>query len=296
MRQHVLIMGCTGAVGHVLLAQLSLRDDLDVYGTVRVSEDLSKWFAPQVVKNIRGGVDAHDIDSVISVVNEIQPDVVINCIGIIKQVITKDDAFLAIMINALLPHRIATICKNVGARLIHLSTDCVFSGKDGNYNESMPADAVDLYGRSKCLGEVEYSNCVTLRKSVIGHELKGGHGLLEWFLAQEGWVKGFTNAIYSGVTAHELARVIGDYVLSNEKIEGIYHVSSSPISKYALLELIAKRYRKNIEIERYEGIRLNRSLDSTKFRNDTGYLPPSWEKMVDDMYNNFMAMKCYKHQ
>jgi len=289
MRKRVLIMGCTGALGHTLMKQLFVRGDLDVYGTARASEGLKKWFAPQIVGKIRSSVDAYRMDTVISAVKEIRPDVVINCIGIIKQILTANDSIPALTINALLPHHIAKICNNVGARMIHLSTDCVFSGKGGNYNESASSDADDLYGRTKYLGEVDYSNCITLRKSVIGHELKGRYGLLEWFLAQEGRIKGFANVIYSGITAPELVRVIGDYVLKDDTLQGVYHVSASPISKYDLLKLIAKRYEKHIEIERYEDLKLDRSLDSSRFRKATGYKPPSWPEMIDQMFEGYRA-------
>lgn len=289
IRKCVLIMGCTGAIGHVLLKKISLRSDLDVYGTARESEKLSEWFAPELVKRIYSNIDVHNIDSVLSVMNEIQPSTIINCIGIIKQILTGSDSIEAITINSLWPHRLAMLCKLRGVKMIHFSTDCVFSGNKGNYNESVIPDPVDLYGRSKCLGEVEYPHCVTLRKSIIGHELKGGYGLLEWFLSQEGRVRGFTNAMYSGITAHELVRVIVDYVLPNEGLRGIYHVSSSVISKYDLLHLIAKRYGKVIEIESCDDVRLDRSLDSDKFKDATGYRTPSWQEMIDQMYDDYEA-------
>ena len=177
------------------------------------------------------------------------------------------------------------ICRSAGARMIHISTDCVFDGKKGNYTENDSSTADDLYGRSKFLGEVAYPpHCLTLRTSIIGHELKGKLGLVEWFLAQEGKVRGFTHAIYSGFPTIEFARIITDYILPRPELTGVYHVSSDPVSKYDLLNLVAKKYGKKIEIEPYDDFRQDRSLDSSLFRRLTGYMPPSWPELVDQMH------------
>jgi dTDP-4-dehydrorhamnose reductase len=219
----------------------------------------------------------------------VQPDVVINCIGIIKQLLLADDPLSAITTNALLPHRISLISRTVGARVIHISTDCVFNGKKGMYTENDQSNAEDLYGRTKYLGEINYPHCVTLRTSIIGHELKGKYGLIEWFLSQTQKVRGFRKAIYSGFPTIELARIILEYVLPNPALNGIYHVSSEPISKYNLLRLVAERYGKAIEIEPYDDFMQDRSLDSTIFRKATGYQPPSWDELIEMMHNDFLA-------
>jgi len=291
MKKKVLILGGTGMLGHTLFTQLSLQKNLDVYATARTSNGLSLWFSPDLVKKIRADVDADNFDTVIRAFASIQPDIVINCIGLIKQLPMASDPLSAITINSLLPHRISMICRSAGARMIHISTDCVFDGKKGNYKEQDTPNADDLYGRSKCLGEVSYTpHCLTLRTSIIGHELKGKLGLIEWFLAQQGKVRGFTKVIYSGFPTIEFARIIDNYVLPNNELIGVYHVSSDSISKYDLLKLVAIKYDKKIEIEPYDDFRQNRSLDSSLFSRLTGYVPPSWPELVDKMYQDFISL------
>lgn len=275
-------------LGHVLFSRLSLRHDLDVYATVRNSAGLEKWFSSDLMKQIKTGVDADDFDTISRTVAAIKPGVVINCIGLIKQLPIAEEPLPAITINSLLPHRIAKACRDYGARMIHVSTDCVFDGMKGNYTENDPSDAKDLYGRSKFLGEVAYPHCVTLRTSIIGHELKGKLGLIEWFLAQQGSVCGFKKAIYSGFPTVELARIICDYVMQNLQLNGVYHVSSAPVSKYDLLMLVADRYGKKIEIEPFEDFVVDRSLDSSLFQKVTGYGPPSWAELTDVMYQHYV--------
>jgi len=285
----VLISGVTGMLGHTLFTRLSERDGLEIFATARSMEGLSRWFDQELLAKIRGNVDANNFDTIVRVIEDLKPDVVINCIGIIKQLPAAKDPITTITINALLPHRIALACKAAGTRMIHISTDCVFDGIKGNYTEKDQVNATDLYGRTKFLGEVDYPHCVTLRTSIIGHELKGKYGLIEWLLAQEGKVKGYTNAIYSGFPTVEIVRIIGEYVLPNPNLKGLYHVSSDPISKYELLQLVADKYKKQIEIEPFDDFRLDRSLDSTLFRSITGYTPPSWPELVDRMYRDFIA-------
>lgn len=283
----ILILGATGMLGHTLLTSLAEHKNLDVHATARSLEGLSRWFAPGLLSKIHGGVDADNFDSILRVLGEVKPDLVINCIGIIKQLPIANDPVVSISINALFPHRLAQACKAVNARLIHISTDCVFKGDKGNYTEDDPSDADDLYGRSKFLGEVTYPHCVTLRTSIIGHELKGGHGLVDWFLAQEGPVKGFTKAVYTGFPTVEMARIIADCVIPDAKLAGVYQVSSEPISKYDLLRLVAERYGKQIEIAPYDDFVCDRSLDSNRFRAVTGYTPPSWPEMIDAMWREY---------
>jgi dTDP-4-dehydrorhamnose reductase len=185
------------------------------------------------------------------------------------------------------------LCRTAGARLIHISTDCVFDGKKGGYTEEEDSNATDLYGRTKFLGEVAYPHCITLRTSIIGHELKGDRGLIEWFLAQEEPIRGFKKAIFSGFPTIEIARIINDYIIPNDDLQGVYHVSSEPISKYELLRLVAQRYEKQIDIEPDDTVTIDRSLDSSRFRQATGYHPPSWPELVDNMYRNFIDSPYY---
>ncbi len=293
-KKRILILGGAGMLGHLLLRYLSSSPEYDVYATARSLAGLEKHFPEDLFVRFRpDSVDANYFDSVIRALASIRPDVVINCIGIIKQLPGASDPLTAITVNALLPHRISLISQTAGARLIHISTDCVFNGKKGMYTENDQSNAEDLYGRAKFLGEVAYPHCVTLRTSIIGHELKGGYGLIEWFLAQTQKVRGFRKAIYSGVPTIELARIIRDYVLPNPDLSGIYHVSSEPISKYDLLSSVAERYGKEIEIEPYNDFVQDRSMDSTIFREKTGYKPPSWDKLIEMMHSDFLANRNY---
>ena len=290
--RRVLILGGTGMLGHKLFLKLADHEWLDVFATSR-ADGPKDWLPAYLAGRMRPGVDADNFDTVIRALAAIQPDIVINCIGLIKQIDIANDPLTAITVNAQLPHRISLICRAAGARLIHISTDCIFDGKKGNYTEKDQSNANDLYGRTKFLGEVEYPHCITLRTSIIGHELKGYHGLIEWFLNQEGSVRGFTRAIYSGFPTIELARIIGELVLPNPDLYGVYQVSSAPISKYDLLKLVADRYEKKIMIEPYEDFAIDRSLDSSAFRKATGYHPPSWAELVDRMYEDYISAACY---
>ena len=283
----ILILGAYGMLGHKLFLTFSKR--FDTFATCRSFH--KKWSHILPKDRLFADVHADNFDSVIRAVQSVAPDVVINCIGIVKQLDAAKDPIIAITINALFPHHLALICKNAGARLIHFSTDCVFNGVKGNYTEDNPSDANDLYGRTKFLGELNFPHCVTLRTSIIGHELNGRLGLIDWFLSQEGKVRGFTRAIYTGFPTVEIARIIAEYVIPNEDLSGLYQVSSSPISKYELLRLVADQYNKLIEIEPYAEFSCDRSLDSSRFRTATGYSPPSWEELVTLMHDDFMKIK-----
>lgn len=278
----ILILGGSGMLGHRLW--INLRKEHDVWVTVR--GQASKM--PDVLEfprdHIRPNVDALIFDQVTRALASIQPDLVINCIGLIKQYgHVANDPLFSISLNALLPHRISLICRAAGIRMIHISTDCVFSGNDGNYTEESFSDAVDIYGRTKYLGEVHYPHCVTLRTSIIGQELATKMGLVEWFLAQEGGIKGFTRAIFTGFTTDELSRIIMERVIPNTNLSGLYHVSSNPITKFDLLNIVNKVYQKDIEIQPYDDFYCDRSLISTRFYEATGYQPPKWEEMIVEM-------------
>jgi dTDP-4-dehydrorhamnose reductase len=240
----VLILGGSGMLGHTLFRYLAGNPGLDVFATVRSAQELVSWLPKDQLKKVRRDVDINQTDRLVQVFADVLPDFVINCIGIIKQIPEAEDPLVTITGNALLPHRIALLCGAVGARMIHISTDCVFDGEKGSYAESDLSNATDLYGRTKLLGEVDYPHCVTLRTSIIGHELKGSYGLVEWFLSQKEKVRGFKKVIYSGFPTVELSRIIGDFVIPNPGMSGLYHVSSDPISKYELLQLINVQYGK----------------------------------------------------
>jgi dTDP-4-dehydrorhamnose reductase len=246
-------------------------------------------------KYIRPRVDALNFTEVTRAFASIQPDLVINCIGLIKQQghLAKDPVF-SISVNALLPHRISMLCRVGRVRMIHISTDCVFSGRKGNYLETDPSDAEDLYGRTKFLGEVAYSHTITLRTSIIGRELKSKLGLIEWFLSQKENIRGFTKAIYTGFTTDEFSRIILENVIPYPDLSGVYHVSSNPISKYDLLVLTRAIFRQDIEIQPYDDFFCDRSLNSERFRNESGYLPMSWEQMISELAINSVPYDALK--
>lgn len=284
----ILILGATGMLGHKLFAYLSRNSAYSVYAAARSHAELAGWLPEAMAGRVMEKFDAVDLDSVVRTIAAVRPDVVINGVGIIKQAPTAKDPLAAITVNALFPHRLAQVCQAAGARMIQISTDCVFDGSKGHYTESDIPGPLDLYGRTKLLGEVVDPHCLTLRTSIIGHELRGHVGLIDWFLQQEGKVSGFTKAIYSGLTTVELARVIRDYVIpQRERLQGLYHLSADPISKYDLLNRVATQYQKEITIEPDERIVADKSLDSSLFRLLTGYIPPSWPELVARMHEDF---------
>lgn len=279
----VLVLGVSGMLGNAVFRMLSASDNLNVVGTAR-SSGVLRHLAPALHSGIVLGGDVENLDRLAELFAKVRPEVVINCIGLVKQLAEAGDPLSAIPVNSLLPHRLARLCAIGGARLIHVSTDCVFSGRKGAYLESDIPDAEDLYGRSKLLGEVDYPHAVTLRTSIIGHELSSAHGLVNWFLSQSGSVSGFTRAIFSGLPTVELAGVIRDFVLPDPTLSGVYHVSVDPIAKYDLLKLVAQVYSKQIEIVPNDTLIIDRSLDSSRFREATGYLPDSWDALVKKMH------------
>jgi dTDP-4-dehydrorhamnose reductase len=231
-----------------------------------------------------GAIHSEDFESVQRAMGEVRPDVVVNCIGIVKQDAAAQDAVASISVNALFPHRVARACSEIGARLIHLSTDCVFAGLRGHYQEDDPPDAKDLYGRTKLLGEVAGENCLTLRTSMIGRELNGSHGLLEWFLSQaDGSVRGFKRAIFSGFTTRALAETIAELITRYPDLSGLRHLAAQPISKFDLLCLIRDIYKIDIEIEPDEAFFCDRSLDDSRIRMETSIRVPSWPEMIEQM-------------
>ncbi len=278
----VLVLGASGMLGNAVVRLLSENSAWQVYGTVR-NESVKRFFTADIAGRLIAGVDVEQQDSLTAAYARTRPNVVINCIGVVKQLDEANDPLRSVPINTLLPHRLARLCDLAGARLVHLSTDCVFAGTRGMYAEQDVPDAHDLYGRSKLLGEVDYPNAVTLRTSIIGHELCSAHGLVGWFLAQQGPVRGFSRAIFSGLPTVELARAIRDFVLPNPDLHGVYHVSAEPISKHDLLKLVAAAYGRDTSIAPDDSLVVDRSLNSQRFRAATGYSPLPWPQMVQAM-------------
>lgn len=281
----VMVLGASGMLGNAVLKTFSGDARFEVWGTVR-SESARRLLPEKLRDLVVTGIDVEQYDSLVQAFAQIRPDIVINCIGLIKQLSSANDPLAALPINAMLPHRLARLCAINGARLVHVSTDCVFDGSKGMYLESDRADAYDLYGRSKLLGEVDYENAITLRTSIIGHELNSANALIDWFLTQQGSVRGFKQAVFSGLPTAELARVIRDLVLPRPDMCGLYHVSAQPINKFDLLKLVAEVYGKEIEIVADDKLKIDRSLNSDRFRRETGYSPAGWPELINFMHQS----------
>jgi dTDP-4-dehydrorhamnose reductase len=281
----VLVLGASGMLGHTVLRVLTQQADWAVFGTVR-SESARRNFDSAIARRVFSGVDIESHDSLVRSFESTRPEVVINCVGIVKQLPEAFDPLQAILVNSLLPHRLSMLCALTGARLIHISTDCVFAGDKGGYVESDPSDAKDLYGKSKYLGEVSNEHSLTLRTSIIGHELHHGHGLVSWFLAQEGKCQGYTRTIFSGMPTVVLSQIIRDVVIPRPDLHGVYHIAAEPISKFNLLTKVSEIYGKEIEIVADDKVILDRSLDASRFQSQTGYIAPTWDQMVRLMHQN----------
>jgi dTDP-4-dehydrorhamnose reductase len=282
MLTKILIIGGSGMLGNALLRFFSRKKNFDVSTTIRSSKLLgisNKSYNYQLFNNIH----LEDKKDISKVFDQVRPDVVINCAGVIKHSNESIDHLKVLLLNTILPHYLAKLSENFNARLIHFSTDCVFLGSKGNYNESDFPDALDFYGRSKLLGEINYPNTITIRTSLVGHELNSTKNLIEWFLMQNHEIKGYNEAIFSGLSTFEVAKVIDTYILPNKKLEGLYHLSSQPISKYGLLLLVKKIYKKSIGIIKDHSLKINRSLDSSRFCKATNYVSKPWDLMIQEM-------------
>jgi dTDP-4-dehydrorhamnose reductase len=277
-----LVLGGAGMLGHRLWRELDQR--MDAFVAVRRPfaeyESLSWFDERRVVERVDATNDA-DVDRAFAFA---RPDVVFNAVGIVKQRQEANDAAGTIAVNALLPHRLAARCGAAGARLIHISTDCVFSGERGKYSESDVPDANDLYGRSKLLGEVSDDACLTVRTSMVGREIRSSRGLIEWFLSRRGQsVPGFTRARFSGLSTPELSRVLANVAEHHRDLSGVWHVAGEPIAKHDLLTLVNETFGLGSAIEPDESLVCDRTLDASRFINATGYRPPSWATMVAEL-------------
>ena len=280
----VLVLGATGMLGHTVFQLFSEDPALEVWGTLRDAAAARHFSAAQRARLV-AGVDVLDDTALSASVRRIAPDVVINCVGVINQLPAARDPLIVVPINAMLPHRLERLCAELGGRLIHVSTDCVFDGRRGGYRESDPSDTIELYGQTKYIGEVrDVPHAITVRVSIIGHELASRHSLIDWFLGQDGPVSGFTRAIFSGLPSVVLAQVFHDVILTRPDLAGLYHVSAAPISKHDLLTLVADVYGKAITITPSEAVVIDRSLDSERFTEATGYVAPAWPELIRAMH------------
>lgn len=274
----IMVIGASGMLGHQLFRQLSachqvlgvLRRDLDSYAVHNLF----------TANNAVGGVDIRHPEKLAPAMASFGPDVVINAAGLVKQRHDASDTLACLEANAVFPHRLARLCQQAKARLIHFSTDCVFSGNSGAIPDDAPHDALDVYGRTKSLGEVIGAGCLTLRTSMIGLEIENRRGLVEWFLAQRGEVRGYTRAFFSGLTTIELSRVVEMLLTAPGELYGAYNLSAAPISKYALLFKLGELTEHPATLVEDDSLVVDRSLDSSRFQKDFGYTPPSWEEML----------------
>lgn len=281
----LLVLGGEGMLGHKVFQTLTPR--FDTWATFQQAG--GPWTHYPMYERVEStrlliGVNAMNFETIVRAFAQAKPDVVINCIGIIKQLKVAKDPVISILLNSLFPHRLADLCAATGARMFHMSTDCVFSGRKGNYTETDVSDAEDLYGRTKLLGEVDRPGCLTIRTSIFGRDFVKNSALLEWFLSQRGkTVKGFTRAIYTGFPTQVLARIMGDLVEGYPELSGLYQVASAPISKYDLLVKIKEAMNLSIEILPDAEFFCDRSLDAARFVVATGYIIPSWDEMIAEL-------------
>ncbi|QBH97936.1 SDR family oxidoreductase [Limnobaculum zhutongyuii] len=287
----ILILGANGMLGNSIFRFLSSNVHCNVIGTVR---DLKSYSSQ--MNNVRNIIELNDVfdkDTLTDLIKKV--DYVINCIGIIKQ---KDsvDYLNCIKVNTYLPHYLASICSDTGSRLIHFSTDCIFDGTKGNYLDDDLPDAKDLYGRSKSLGEVSYGNHLTLRTSIIGHEINSHLSLVDWFLNAKSPINGYSKAIFSGLPTREIARFILEKIILTEKsISGLYNLSASPISKYDLLILINSCYQSNKSINNDVSFVIDRSLNSEKLRAAVNFYPDEWPDLISIMHEDYINLNEYRH-
>jgi dTDP-4-dehydrorhamnose reductase len=289
----VLVLGGTGMLGHKLVQRLS--NSFDVYATIRGSfAEIERFGIFRREKTIEH-LDLTDPGQISHAIETAEPDAVINAAGVIKQVPNSADVINTLTINSILPHRLAQLSQRYGFRLFIISTDCVFGGERGNYRETDVADAADLYGRSKNLGEVSAQKCLTIRTSIIGRELNSAHSLLEWFLRNRGGtVMGYTKAIFSGFPTIVFADIIADLLANHPDLDGLYHVSSEPISKYDLLLLLNDAFDVRVHIEPSDSIKIDRSLDSARFRKATGFRPAGWTNMIETLVRDNTPYKDFR--
>lgn len=274
-----LVLGASGMLGHKVF-QVFREAGEDVRGVMRRTKDSCTGFPMLQEPGVLDGTGVETADDVLATFEWAQPDVVINCIGLVKPL--AKDAAKTITINSLLPHTIARVATLASARLLHISTDCVFSGSEGGYSEESIPDAEDLYGRSKLMGEVTYGGHLTIRTSIIGRELNTSRNLIEWFLATEGTVQGYRRAFFSGLTTKALAEVLLGLAHQPEAT-GLLHVAGERVNKNDLLCMLQRAYGHNqTRIEPFDNEFIDRSLKAERAVT-LGVVVPSLPRMIDDM-------------
>jgi dTDP-4-dehydrorhamnose reductase len=290
--QTVLVLGAAGMLGHMLVRVLS--EHHQVIGTTSSQYDSKSPRARILNKaNWIDQVDVRNLQTVENAINHAKPNVLINCVGVIKQKMDSGNIIDAILINSLVPHQLAAACEKLDIRFIHFSTDCVFEGTPGIKYTSYTPNATDLYGTTKRLGEVNYAPAITLRTGFVGRQLSGAEGLFEWVLSQKGKaVSGYQNAIYSGLTTMALSRVIQQVIEVQPTLSGLYQVASNRINKFDLITQLNESLQLDLSIAKNTEFMCDRSMDGTEFTNSTNIQIPSWEEMLtefaadQDFYNS----------
>tara|TARA_B100001250_G_scaffold26775_1_gene22079 strand:- start:6602 stop:7474 length:873 start_codon:yes stop_codon:yes gene_type:complete len=285
----ILILGGSGMLGHTFLQSLekshrvkcTLRSEIQSYNNAH-------YFNKE---NSIENIDVLDELGLEKVIEDFMPDVLVNCVGVTKQIINESKIMHSIYINSYLPHALKAICEKHSIRLILMSTDCVFSGNKGFYKEDDISDASDIYGKTKSLGEINTEGVLTLRKSTVGLEIYKKHGLIEWFLGQKKIVNGYSKAIYSGVTSKELANIVETIIIDYPNMSGLYNIASKPISKYKLLSDLNERLNNTLDIRSDDTVVCDRSLDPYRFERDTGIQVRDWELMLDELAEEIRLRK-----
>jgi dTDP-4-dehydrorhamnose reductase len=280
----ILILGVSGLIGHKLYQKLSTRFG-DVFGTLHGDRSRFAWTGLFNGLNVVEHVDVSNFAQLEGVLQAISPDVVLNCAGITKRRPEINLSLQAIGVNALFPHRLAKWAELHNRRVIHFSTDCVFDGAVGNYTETSPTTGKDAYGQTKALGEIRYDHTLTLRSSFIGRELSVHSELLDWLLQQRGnTIKGFTKALYSGISTIEMARIVGDLIEHHPEINGLHQLSTpEPISKYELLCMARDAFDVEVEIIPDDTFEIKPTLDGSLLRSKLQINLPTWPVMMRDL-------------
>lgn len=282
----LLVLGVSGMLGSQFF-KTSLERGCDVIGVARDVKNIASYFNVNYRNRFLSLNDVKDFTELEQIIIQTKPDYVVNCIGIIKQSHLSEDFIESITINSLLPHKLGEFGLKYNFKLIHISTDCVFDGRSGNYKESDFSSAYDLYGKSKFLGEISYGCGITLRTSIIGHEISNNtHGLIEWFLKSSSPIKGYDKAIFSGLTTFELSNIILEKVIPCNLSSGLYHLSVNPINKFELLTIVNELYGLKKEIIKSNDLVIDRSLNSSFFRKLVNYEIPSWQSLIEQMRDN----------
>ena len=282
----VLILGVSGLIGHKILQEFTSY--FEVFGTLHKSKNFYNNIKLFSGNNIIENIDVSEYEIVNGVINAINPDVVLNCVGITKRKDEINNSIKALTVNSVFPHQLANWAQNSGKKVIHFSTDCVFDGKTGNYNETSLTTAEDMYGRTKALGELKYERTLTIRSSFIGQELFGKTELLEWFLSQNGkQIKGFRNTFYSGVSTIFMAHVIRDIILNFPDLSGLYNLApEKPISKFDLLSIAKTAFNVKVDIIPEDEHAHLPTLDGSKLRTKMNLVVPSWQSMMNELSSN----------